>query len=163
MRPKKLLFSGLTGLGLAAVVSVPLTLMPLGAWAETAEELAKQYGREKMEQALETKQRYELYGVHFDVDKPTIQPDTDSLLNDIATTLNNFPTWRLRIVGHTDSTGDAAHNEALSLARADAIKAALIGRGIAVWRLETAGAGQAQPVALAAGTQEQSAGDDQHY
>jgi len=38
MRPKHLLFPGLTGLGLAAVVSVPLSLMPLGAWAETAEE-----------------------------------------------------------------------------------------------------------------------------
>jgi outer membrane protein OmpA-like peptidoglycan-associated protein len=133
--------------GLEALLVGTLSLMTMPVWAQTAEELAKQYAREKMEQALETKQRYDLFGVRFDLGKATIGPGTEPLLDDIATAMTNFPTWRLRIVGHTDSTGDPAHNEALSLARAEAIKAALIGRGIAVWRLEAAGAGQNQPVA----------------
>lgn len=122
-------------------------MSPRPASADTAQELAAQYGRAAMEQALQTKQRYDLYGIHFDVDKATIQPDTKSLLDDIAATLNQFPNWRLRIVGHTDSTGDAAYNETLSLERANAIKAALVGRGIDATRLDTAGAGESQPVA----------------
>jgi hypothetical protein len=142
-RSKRL--SSVAGLGVLLVGT--LSFMPTYASAQTAEELAKQYAREKMEQALQTKLSYDLYGVRFDLDTATIGSDTEPLLDDIATAMTNFPTWRLKIVGHTDSTGDPAHNEALSLARAEAIKAALIGRGVAVWRLETAGAGQSQPVA----------------
>ena len=75
------------------------------------------------------------------------RPSAQSLLDDIATTLKNFPEWRLRIVGHTDATGDPQPNEALSLARANAIKAALVERGIDEQRLATAGAGEKRPVA----------------
>jgi outer membrane protein OmpA-like peptidoglycan-associated protein len=96
---------------------------------------------------LQTKERFALYGLRFESDQSTIQADAQSLLDDIATTLKNFPDWRLRIVGHTDATGDPPHNEALSLARANAIKAALVGRGIDAQRLATAGAGQERPVA----------------
>lgn len=122
-------------------------MSPRPVSAETAQDLAAQYGRGAMEQALQTKQRYDLYGIRFDVDKTTIQPDTLSLLDDIAATLNQFPDWRLRIVGHTDSKGDAVYNETLSLERANAIKAALVERGIDATRLDTAGAGESQPVA----------------
>lgn len=128
---------------LPAATIMALFLLPGVALAQTAET----YSKEAMEQALETKQRYDLYGVHFDVDKATIKPDTEPLLDDIATALRNFPSWQLRIVGHTDATGDSAHNEQLSLARAEAIKEGLLKRGIAAWRLETEGAGQSQPVA----------------
>ena len=62
--------------------------------AQTAEELEKQYGREAMQQALETKRHYDLYGIHFDFDRATIQPQTEPLLDDIATTMKNLPTWR---------------------------------------------------------------------
>ena len=72
----------------------------------------------------------------------TIQPDSKSLLDDIAASLKNFPDWRLRIVGHTDSTGDPQHNLRLSLDRATAIQAALVDRGIDLQRLVTAGLGE---------------------
>ena len=49
-------------------------------------------------------------------------PNSKSLLDDIAASLKNFPDWRLRIVGHTDSTGDPQHNLRLSLDRATAIQ-----------------------------------------
>ena len=81
--------------------------------AQTAEELESSYRRERMEQALQTKQHFDLYGVHFDFDKATIQPNSKELLDDIATALKNFPDWRLRIVGHTDSTGDSALEQSL--------------------------------------------------
>ena len=81
------------------------------------------------------------------VQRAVIQPDSNALLDDIATALKHFPKWRLRITGHTDSTGDAAYNEELSMNRADAIKQALVERGIDASRLETLGSGEKQPVA----------------
>ena len=90
---------------------------------------------------------YDLYGLRFASDQATIPADAKSLLDDIATTLKNFPDWHLRIVGHTDATADPAHNEALSLERANAIKAALVERGVDEQRLATAGAGEKRPVA----------------
>ena len=108
---------------------------------------ATAYSKEGMEQALATKHHYDLYGIHFDFDKAVIQPDSNALLDDITTALKHFPKWRLRITGHTDSTGDAAYNEELSMNRANAIKQALVERGIDAARLETLGTGEKQPVA----------------
>lgn len=52
----------------------------------------------------------------------------------------------LRVEGHTDNTGSAAINENLSLRRAEAVRAALIQRGVAPSRLIAAGYGPARPV-----------------
>jgi outer membrane protein OmpA-like peptidoglycan-associated protein len=101
----------------------------------------------KMEQALRTLNSYDLYGIHFDFDKARGQPQAHRLIDDIAVSLTNNPTWRLRIVGHTDALGDAAYNQRLSAERATAVKARLVGRGIATDRLETAGAGASEPKA----------------
>ena len=131
----------------AVTLTVGLAAICLPARAQTADDLAKQYSKEAMQQALETRQRFDLYGLRFESDQATIQADGQSLLDDIATALNNFPEWRLRIVGHTDATADPAHNQALSLDRANAIKAALVERGVDEQRLATAGAGEARPAA----------------
>ena len=139
---------GSASYALAAVtLTVGVAALSVPARAQTADDLAKQYKIEAMEQALQTKERFDLYGLRFESDQSTIPADAQSLLDDIATTLKNFPDWRLRIVGHTDATGDPQHNEALSLARANAIKAALVDRGIDAQRLATAGAGEERPVA----------------
>ena len=124
-----------------------VALMNTAAQSQTADNLAAQYTMAAMEQALKTKQHYDLYGLHFAVDQATIQADAQPLLDDIATALKNFPDWRLRIVGHTDATGNAEQNAALSLERASAIKGALVERGIDAQRLDTAGAGPMRPVA----------------
>ena len=46
-------------------------------------------------------------GCTLTADQATIQADAQPLLDDIAKALGNFPEWRLRIVGHTDATGNA--------------------------------------------------------
>ncbi len=114
--------------------------------AQTAEEQERSYRRELMEQALQTKERFDLYGLRFDSDSATIQPDSKSLLDDIATSLKNFPDWRLRIVGHTDATADPQHNLHLSVDRALAIKAALVDRGVDPQRLDASGLGESWPI-----------------
>jgi hypothetical protein len=127
------------GVALLAMANAP-------ARAQTAEEQERSFRREAMEQALQAKQRFDLYGLHFDSNKATIQPESKSLLDEIATALKNFPDWHLRIVGHTDASGDAEHNLHLSLERALAIEAALVERGIDAQRLVPAGLGESRPI-----------------
>jgi outer membrane protein OmpA-like peptidoglycan-associated protein len=103
--------------------------------------------RSEMEQALATVRKFRTYGIHFDFDKASIRAESDRLIADMALTLKNNPLWTLRIIGHTDSIGDAAYNKKLSLARAESLKKALVKRGISPARLEVAGAGAADPVA----------------
>lgn len=150
MAPAKTKKQSLPGMGkwhlrlLSAAACMALSLsLANTVLAQTAEG----YSKDAMQQALATKHRYDLYGIHFDSDKATIQPDAKALLDDIATALKNFPEWRLRITGLTDSTGDAEHNKALSMDRANAIKQALVDRRIDAARLETSGFGEDPPVA----------------
>ena len=131
----------------AVTLTVGVALLSVPAWAQTEDDLAKQYKMETMEQALKTKESYDLYGLRFATDQSALPADAKSLLDDIATTLKNFPDWHLRIVGHTDATSDPEPNEALSLARADAVKAGLVERGVEAQRLATSGAGEKRPVA----------------
>jgi OmpA-OmpF porin, OOP family len=53
----------------------------------------------------------------------------------------------LRIVGHTDSTGDSDSNRALSEARATAVKMYLVEKGVQMNLLSSYGMGQDQPIA----------------
>ncbi len=57
------------------------------------------------------------------------------------------PDLRVEIDGHTDSTGTAAYNMALSEKRAEAIKDHLVTRGINPERLTTKGFGFTKPAA----------------
>jgi len=66
----------------------------------------------------------------------------------MASLLQKNASLSLRVVGHTDSTGDFAHNMALSEARAKSVVAALSTRfGIAASRLSAHGVGPLAPVA----------------
>ncbi|KCV81162.1 OmpA domain-containing protein [Actibacterium atlanticum] len=53
----------------------------------------------------------------------------------------------LELGGHTDSTGDAAANQALSALRAEAVRQALIARGVAQSAMRAQGYGADQPIA----------------
>jgi outer membrane protein OmpA-like peptidoglycan-associated protein len=57
------------------------------------------------------------------------------------------------IVGHTDIVGTAQSNVALSLQRAEAVRAALIADGVAQEQLQVAGAGDSRPIAANASEQ----------
>ena len=106
---------------------------------------AGQAMRSAMEQSLATLRKYDLYGIHFNFDKASMRPESAALIKDIALTLKHNPTWTLQINGHTDLIGDPAYNQKLSAARAKAVTDALIKRGIAASRLNSAGLGETQP------------------
>jgi OmpA-OmpF porin, OOP family len=87
-------------------------------------------------------------GILFAVNSATIQPESTPTLVEIGTMLKDHPELRLRIEGHTDSTGDDAANLDLSRRRAEAVRDFLVARyGIDGGRLETEGMGETNPVA----------------
>ena len=88
-----------------------------------------------------------VYGIHFDSGKANIQPDSESVLQQIAALMKDNPALKLRIEGHTDNVGAAAANQALSQKRAQAVVAWLTSNGVAAPRLTSAGFGASKPVA----------------
>jgi outer membrane protein OmpA-like peptidoglycan-associated protein len=81
----------------------------------------------------------------FDVGRAAIKPQMRPVLDQFAQGLD--PTMRVRVVGHTDSTGSDAINNPLSVDRAQSVRDYLAGRGVAPTRVETEGHGAREPVA----------------
>jgi OmpA-OmpF porin, OOP family len=84
--------------------------------------------------------------INFDVDKSSIKPESMGILNGITEVLKNNPDLKFDIQGHTDNTGEAAHNLSMSQQRADAVKKQLISMRIDEARLTTKGMGDTKPV-----------------
>jgi OmpA-OmpF porin, OOP family len=96
---------------------------------------------------LITEGRFVTNGILFDVNSDNIKPESGMVLKEIATTLQENPTVRVKIIGHTDSDGTDAANLALSKKRAAAVKIALSSfYGIDGSRLESDGKGESQPL-----------------
>lgn len=92
-------------------------------------------------------QKIVLRGVNFDFDSARIRPDAQVVLDAAAEILNENPGAKVRVVGHTDSTGPEAYNQGLSERRARSVVDYLVSQGVARNRLTAVGVGEAQPVA----------------
>ncbi len=93
--------------------------------------------------------RYELASdVLFDFGSATLRPQASAALNDILTSIRTtYPYPAIRVLGHTDSIGSDAANDALSLRRADAVRQWLMAAGIPPAAITTEGLGKSRPVA----------------
>jgi len=85
--------------------------------------------------------------ISFDSNSAQLRPEFDAPLNQVATSLNQFPDTHIQVVGHTDSTGGVALNQQLSVNRANAVALYLGGHGVDSSRIQTAGMGPSQPIA----------------
>ena len=85
--------------------------------------------------------------VLFDFDKSVIKPDGKSKLDDLANKMKGINLEVVIAIGHADSVGSDAYNQALSVRRAEAVKAYFVSRGIEGNRVYTEGKGEKQPVA----------------
>jgi outer membrane protein OmpA-like peptidoglycan-associated protein len=85
--------------------------------------------------------------VLFDTGKAQLNPGSARKLDQLAQFLTDHPERRVQIDGFTDSVGTDAYNQDLSQQRADAVKSALITRGIDPSRIGSQGYGKGFPVA----------------
>lgn len=110
--------------------------------------VAEQQGCEQAKAVLSETKIELKEAVYFDSGKATIKPVSFELLDDVAAILQRNPQVKKVVIeGHTDSTGAAEVNRRLSQARADAVKAYLVEKGVEAARLETAGFGPDRPIA----------------
>ena len=85
--------------------------------------------------------------VLFDTGDSHLKPGAQRTLDQLAKLLQDNPERRLSVEGFTDSVGNESYNERLSQSRADAVRAALLQRGVSPDRVTARGFGKAFPIA----------------
>jgi len=85
--------------------------------------------------------------VLFAFNKAELTPQAGPRLDKLATFLKQFPQRKLLVEGYTDAVGTDTYNIELSERRSEAIREALIARGVDTTRVVTKGYGKAYPVA----------------
>ena len=82
----------------------------------------------------------------FDTGKSTIKSESQAIIDEIYKLLQDNPSLKVSIEGHTDNVGDAENNKKLSENRAKSVVNELIAKGINQQRLSAVGHGQERPV-----------------
>ena len=95
---------------------------------------------------IETGNIVRMNNLFFETNKAEINKDSYLELENIIKLLNENPTMKVEIQGHTDNVGSEATNMNLSKKRADAVKAYLIVQKIGSSRITTKGFGEGKPV-----------------
>jgi outer membrane protein OmpA-like peptidoglycan-associated protein len=85
--------------------------------------------------------------VLFDTGRAELKAGASRKIDQLAQFLIEHPDRRVQIDGFTDSVGTDAYNEELSQRRANAVREALIARGVDSSRIGTEGYGKSYPVA----------------
>ncbi len=85
--------------------------------------------------------------IKFATNSAKLEPESNEILDEVASVMAQNERIRVRVEGHTDNTGVAAQNKDLSDKRAGSVKDYLVTKGVAAERLESTGCGQDVPVA----------------
>ncbi len=83
--------------------------------------------------------------VHFDFDRYSLRPEATRALDEAIKSMQDNPTLRIEIEGHTCNIGTAEYNLALGERRANAVRDYLTSRGIGADRLRTVSYGEERP------------------
>ncbi len=85
--------------------------------------------------------------VTFATNSSTISSRFTNTLDSIASVLKEYPDSNITVSGHTDSTGNDAINNPLSVNRANSVASYLRQEGVASSRITAVGYGSKQPIA----------------
>ncbi len=85
--------------------------------------------------------------VLFDTDKAVVKPASVANIQRLAGRLLGVGLNRMRLDGHTDNRGSDAHNQQLSLRRAQAVADVVVAAGMPAANVEVRGQGATHPVA----------------
>lgn len=85
--------------------------------------------------------------IEFEPGSTVLRPAGRNILDEIAATLLRLGNRHVEVIGHTDALGSRETNLVLSMARADAVRSYLAGKGVAPSLINTSGAGPDRPVA----------------
>jgi outer membrane protein OmpA-like peptidoglycan-associated protein len=88
-----------------------------------------------------------LKDVLFAFGKATLQPGAERILDQLAAALKDAPDRPIQVEGFTDSVGSEEYNQVLSERRAEAVREALLVRGVDPSRIAVRGFGESYPVA----------------
>jgi OOP family OmpA-OmpF porin len=91
--------------------------------------------------------RFAMRAVQFETGKSTLKGESFAVLDQIVDIMAQYPSYRLRISGHTDSVGDDQANQVLSEERAKACYQYLVSKGVSPARLAFFGYGETRPIA----------------
>jgi len=80
--------------------------------------------------------------VFFDLNSATITPKGADTVAEAATIAKAMPNSRVTVSGYTDTDGSPGYNMVLSLRRANAVKAALVGNGVSPTAITVSGRGE---------------------
>ncbi|MFH0899808.1 MAG: thrombospondin type 3 repeat-containing protein [Pseudomonadota bacterium] len=86
--------------------------------------------------------------VVFNVGSAQVRPAFNAALDKVVTVVQAFPGLRIKIRGFTDKLGNVARNEALSLQRAEAVKAYVVAKKVAADRIEVEGVGSRESAGI---------------
>lgn len=85
--------------------------------------------------------------ITFETNQDAIKAQFEATLSSVGLVVKKFDKTAIQIVGHTDSTGSFAYNQALSERRADSVAKFLAKQGVSYGRLQVSGSGPRNPVA----------------
>jgi outer membrane protein OmpA-like peptidoglycan-associated protein len=98
-------------------------------------------------QPIEVNASVVLRNIFFDVNKYELKSESQIELDRLVDLLQQNPTVKIQIEGHTDNVGAPADNQKLSENRAKAVVNYLVTKGIVPTRLSAKGYGETKPVA----------------
>jgi OOP family OmpA-OmpF porin len=124
--------------GCGAATEVKAAATPAGAAKPAAAAAAAAAAASKVTYAADA---------FFDFDKSVLKTEGKAKLDDLVGKVKGINLEVIIAVGHTDSKGTDTYNQKLSVARAEAVKAYLVSKGIEKNRVYTEGKGEKQPVA----------------
>ncbi|WP_017258191.1 OmpA family protein [Pedobacter arcticus] len=90
---------------------------------------------------------YDYKNIQFEFNSSVLKTSSYAVLETIAQQIKTSGKTKFLVNGHSSAEGTEQRNMALSVDRANAVKAYLVNNGVASSRLITKGYGEAQPVA----------------